>query len=440
MAYGSWSSWNTTTPSSGEGSNSNGWNHCQTRYRVDTDTRGQAKVQIQIQARRTSVYYVGGSCYYASDYKATWDSGTISPSTWVAAVTMYDSDVNGGWKDVGTYTVTVTKAAGGTANFRYYSNCKWGMVDADRSFSLTIQPKQYSVKATAENATFDIKKGSSSAGNDVSSYEATWDHGTTYTISDIKAKSGYYLTETTTDTSGTITAAKTWTIAKAKKYITFKVTGTNVTFDAKLNGSVVADDKESYSNTSTKQGWSYSVYDIKKKGDGYILDSTNATSGTTSSSDITINAGVASPISFTSSVTYKSPIKVTSKCDINIDDKSGRTRNWYFVAKLKQGNTVLATLNSTTGTTKSCTLTFNRESTSQVLKVDTTYTVEWTVSDKTDTFGQSFTSTSTFTLPCLGYVVTNSSKKKISYFTITDATDAPTAGKVNYSFKRITKT
>ena len=320
--------------------------------------------------------------------------------------------------------------------------------DGYYELTITFPAGTKKIKCTATNATFDIKKAGTSVGDDVSSYEATWDYNTKYDISDIKAKSGYYLTSTTSDTSGYLTTDKTINVASATKYITFKVTGTNVLFDVKLNNSVVANDQASYTNSSTKQGWAYSVYDIKRKNANYILDSTNPRSGTTSSSDITIAAGVASAISFASSIDYKSPLKVTSTCTITIDDKSGRTRNWYFVAKLKQGNTVLATLNKTTGTTKTATLTFDRASTANKLLVDTTYTVEWTISDKTDTFGQTFTKSSTFTLPCLGYIVTETGRKKISYFTITypydiaqdDPSLAPLAGVTKYSFKRVTAT
>lgn len=316
------------------------------------------------------------------------------------------------------------------------------------SFSVSFPKGTKTIKCTATNATFDLKKAGTTVGNDISSYEATWDYNTAYAISDIKAKSGYYLTSQTTDTSGNLTSDKTINVASATKYITFKVTGTNVTFDVKLNNSVVANDQASYNNTTTKQGWSYSVYDIKRKNANYILDSTNAKSGTTSSSDITINAGVASPISLASSITYKTPLQVTSTCTITIDDKSGRTRNWNFVAKLKKGSTVLATITKTTGTTKSVSVTFDRNTTANRLLVDTQYTVEWTINDKTDTFNQTFTSSTNFTLPCLGYIVDSGSSKKISYFTITypydiaqdDPSLAPLAGVTKYSFKRVSAT
>lgn len=312
--------------------------------------------------------------------------------------------------------------------------------DQKLSFTVTFPKAQRTIKVTAENATFDIAKGTTNVGNNVESYTGTWDYNTAYNITDIKAKPGYYITEKTSDVSGNLTSSKTWVVAKAKKYAGIKITGTNVTFDVKLGNNTVANDKTSYTSTSVAQGTKYYVTDVKKIGADYILDSRNQVSGTMGTTDVNINAGVASPIKFSSSITTKNPIKVTSKCDITIDDKSGRTRNWHFVAKLKQGNTVLATLEATTGTAKTCTLTFNRESTTNVLKVDTNYTVAWTINDKTDSFSQSFTSSSSFSLPCLGYVVTPTSTKKISYFTITDATDAPSNGKVNYSFRRVTRT
>jgi len=405
-----------------------GWASTWYHYEIICDYGSQHSAGSNVRAESGNMYTTSNPSWWSGSGGTLWGNSSSVAISKDISFTVGNTDTSK------TFSIFVGKTSASGYNAKY--------VDPGEpysTFTISFPKRQISIKATAENATFDIKKAGTSVGNDVDSYSANWDYNTAYAISDIKAKDGYYLTETTSDTSGNLTANKEWVIAKAKKYITFKVTGTNVTFDVKLAGTTVADDKESYSNTTVKQGIAYVVSDIKKKGANYILDSTNAKSGTTGSSNITINAGVASPISFASSITYKSPIKVTSKCDITIDDKSGRTRNWNFVAKLMKGNTVLATKTVTTGTTKTATVTFDRETTSNRLLTDTDYYVAWTISDKTDSFNQSFSSsTAKFQLPCLGYIVNSTAKKKISYFTITTSIDE--GGTTKYSFKRVTKT
>lgn len=313
--------------------------------------------------------------------------------------------------------------------------------DSCAIITFTFPAGTKTIHAKATNATFDINKNGTVVGEDVSDYSATWDYNTKYDISDIKATGRYYLTYQSTDLSGNLTTDKDWTVAEALlQYIGFNVTGTNVTFDVKIDGVTKANDVEAYGESNVKQQLKYSISDVKRKNGNYILDSKNEASGTTGSSDISINAGVASPISFTSSIGKITPLEVNAACEITIDDKSGRTRNWNFVAKLKKGSTTLATITKTTGTAKTAEVKFDRNAVGKALLTDVNYTVEWEISDKTDKYNQIFLASANFKLPCLGYVVTPTAKRKISYYTVSELShDEAMVPTLKYGFKRATK-
>lgn len=106
-------------------------------------------------------------------------------------------------------------------------------------------------------------------------------------------------------------------------------------------------------------------------------------------------------------------------------------RSWNFQAVLKNGSTILKTLTVNTGETKNATFTF----TDLNLPTDTNLTIEFTASNN---YQQTVSTSVTFQITYLGWVVTTGSAKKIRYIqTVDPIEDGGTVREVT-SIRKIT--
>ena len=157
--------------------------------------------------------------------------------------------------------------------------------------------------------------------------------------------------------------------------------------------------------------------------------------------DIDNNYRILPPKNLSGSITSKNARKVVAKCTLgswsdNANIKGtpytadgGRT--WNFQAVLKNGNNTIKTLTKNTGETKEATFTFDNLN----LPVDTNLSVVFTASNN---YQQTVSTTTTFSVASMGWVVTSASKKKIKYISVTEPTELGGSVKYISRIKKIT--
>lgn len=106
-------------------------------------------------------------------------------------------------------------------------------------------------------------------------------------------------------------------------------------------------------------------------------------------------------------------------------------KDWNFKAVLKNGNNIVKTLTLNTGENREATFTFDNLD----LPVDTNLTIEFTASNN---YQQSISTTITFKISYFGWIVTNSSAKKIKYIKIVAPIEDGGAVKEVQSIREIT--
>lgn len=133
------------------------------------------------------------------------------------------------------------------------------------------------------------------------------------------------------------------------------------------------------------------------------------------------NYRILPPTGLTGQIVSKHHDRVIARCTLNswsANANIGGTpytgsggRNWNFRAVLKNGSTVIKTLTQNTGETKTATFNF----TDLDLPTDTTFTIEFTASNN---YQQTISTSVTFQVTYLGWVVKQGSAKKIRYIQV----------------------
>lgn len=145
------------------------------------------------------------------------------------------------------------------------------------------------------------------------------------------------------------------------------------------------------------------------------------------------------PEGLTGTIVSKNPTSLTCTCSIdrwskntNITGTPYGSQTWNFQARIKTGDTVVATVNLNTNETKNATFNF----TGLGLKADTDYYVEFTA--KNNYQQTQVINSSTFRFPCLGHIISpDGTDDKIVYFSITDSIEE--GENTKYSYRYITE-